>query len=403
MRAGVSTAALALCGLLLAACGSSGGDTADPSAEPSASGSPEATSSILIWSDAAHADALEASAAAHQEATGVAVEVETVGADLADVRDQFVQLAPQGQGPDLLVGLSDWVGQLADYGVLAPVDLAGRTASFRSVSTEAFTYQGRTYGLPFATDNVALLRNTDLAPDTPESIEVMARTGSSWPTRTARSCRSPSPWDPLGMPITGTRSTAPAAGRSSAATPRAGTPRTRWRSASAAASSQPGSWPGSPRTARWIADLTADDALASFTAGRSPYLIAGPHSIDAVRQSGVPFVVEAVPGFDDVLGSRSQALVSAQGLLQSAFARNPADASQYLATTAMTTTVMSTLAAPGGLAPAWIASYELASSDAVITGFGELCRRLRAAAQPRADGPRLGAAEPGRGRCHGRC
>ena len=89
-----------------------------------------------------------------------------------------------------------------------------------------------------------------------------------------------------------------------------------------------------------------------------------------MRQSGVPFVVEAVPGFDDVLGSRSQALVSAQGLLQSAFARNPAGASQYLATTAMTTTVMSTLAAPGGLAPAWIASYELASSDAVITGFG---------------------------------
>lgn len=63
-------------------------------------------------------------------------------------------------------------------------------------------------------------------------------------------------------------------------------------------------------------------------------------------------------------------MVSAQGLLQSAFARNAAGASQYLATTAMTTTVMSTLAAPGALAPAWIASYDLVASDPVITGFG---------------------------------
>ncbi len=371
MRAGVSTAALALGGLLLAACGSSGGDTADPSAEPSASGSPEATSSILIWSDAAHAGALEASAAAHEEATGAAVVVETVGADLADVRDQFIQLAPQGQGPDLLVGLSDWVGRLADYGVLVPVDMAGRTANFRSVSTEAFTYQGRTYGLPFATDNVALLRNTDLAPDPPESIEVMARTGLELADENRKIVPIALPVGPAGDAYHWYPFYSAGGGQIFGSDPQGGY------TADQVEVGQRGSIVAARQLARLTKDgaldpgLTADDALASFTAGRSPYLIAGPHSIDAVRQSDVPFVVEAVPGFDDVLGSRSEALVSAQGLLQSAFARNPADASQYLATTAMTTTVMSTLAAPGGLAPAWIASYELASSDAVISGFGD--------------------------------
>ena len=64
-------------------------------------------------------------------------------------------------------------------------------------------------------------------------------------------------------------------------------------------------------------------------------------------------------------------MVSSQGLLQSAFARNAAGAAQYLSTTAMTTEVMTALASPGGLGPAWNASYELAASDPIIAGFGQ--------------------------------
>jgi arabinogalactan oligomer/maltooligosaccharide transport system substrate-binding protein len=72
-----------------------------------------------------------------------------------------------------------------------------------------------------------------------------------------------------------------------------------------------------------------------------------------------------------VLASRSKALVTSQGLMQSAFARNPDAAAQYLTTTAMTTELMSALAASGGLGPAWAASYELAATDPVIAGFGQ--------------------------------
>ncbi len=37
----------------------------------------------------------------------------------------------------------------------------------------AFTYEGQTYGLPYAVENIALFRNTDLVPEAPATFEEM--------------------------------------------------------------------------------------------------------------------------------------------------------------------------------------------------------------------------------------
>ena len=367
-RMTTTTTAIVAAGLLLAACGS-GGEVADPSASASASGAPSASSSILIWSDPAHAEALKASAAAHQKATGVEVLVQTVGTDLTKIRDDITTLAPQGQGPDLFVGQSDWVGRLADYGLLAPVDLSTRASSFRPVSVSGFTYQARTYGVPFATENLALFRNTALAPAVPESIDVMARDGLELKDKDDQVLPIALPVGPQGDAYHWYPFYSAAGGRIFGLDTQGGY------TADELEVGKPGSIEAAKRLATLTddgaldKDTTLDEALTAFTSGRSPYLISGPWSVDAVRQAGVPFVVEAVPGFDSVLASRSQAMVTSQGLMQSAFARNAAGAQEYLATTAMTTEVMSALAAPGGLSPAWTDSY--ASADPVVKGFGD--------------------------------
>lgn len=370
MRRTISTSALIALGVLLTACGS-GGDAADPSGDPSASGSASAASSILIWSDPAHAAALQASAAAHQQTTGVEVLVQTVGTDLSKIRDDITVLAPQGQGPDLFVGQSDWVGRLADYGLLAPVDLSSRSSSFRPVAVDSVTYQARTYAVPFATENLALFRNTALAPEAPESIDVMARNGLELAAEDDQIL-------PIALPIGGQGDAyhwypfySAGGGRIFGVDSQGGY------TADELEIGRAGSVEAAKRLAELTedgaldSDTTADDALTAFTSGRSPYLISGPWSVEPVRQSGTPFVVEAVPGFDSVLASRSQALVISQGLFLSAFARNAPAAQEYLATTAMTTEVMSALAAPGGLGPAWVDSYAIATSDPVIKGFGD--------------------------------
>ena len=358
--------------MVLAAC-SAGSDLAAPSASasapPSTSASP--TSSILIWSDPAHAPALEASAAEHLASTGVAVLVQTVGTDLTKIRDDITRLAPQGQGPDLFVGQSDWVGGYVDSGLLAPVELGSAADSFRQVAVDGFVYQGRTFGVPYATENLALFRNTDLAPKSPGSIEDMARIGLALKEKDKKVLPIALPvgrqgdayhWYPFYSAGGGSLFGQDTQGGYSAEELEVGRA-------------------GSIEAARQLAGLTeqgavdrrvtTDDAIAAFTAGRSPYFISGPWSVEPVRASGVPFVVEPVPGFDDVLASRSKALVTSQGLMQSAFARNPDAAAQYLTTTAMTTELMSALAASGGLGPAWAASYELAATDPVIAGFGQ--------------------------------
>lgn len=370
MRRATRTATIAAVGLLLTACGS-GGEVADPSASASASGEPSAASSILIWSDPAHAPALQASAAAHLQQTGVEVLVQTVGTDLTKIRDDIATLAPQGQGPDLFVGQSDWVGRLADYGLLAPVDLSARTSDLRPVAVNGFTYQARTYGLPFATENLALFRNTSLAPQPPESIDVMARNGLELADKDDQILPIALPVGPQGDAYHWYPFYSAAGGRIFGLDAQGGY----------TADELEVGKPGSVEAAARLADLTEDgaldkdttldEALTAFTSGRSPYLISGPWSIEPVRESGIPFVVEAVPGFDSVLASRAQAMVTSQGLLQSAFARNAAGAQEYLATTAVTTEVMSALAAPGDLAPAWVASYAIAAADPVIKGFGD--------------------------------
>jgi arabinogalactan oligomer/maltooligosaccharide transport system substrate-binding protein len=366
----MQTAAIAAAGLLIAACGS-GDQGAEASASADGSTGPSAMSSILIWSDPAHAEALKASAAAHQKATGVEVLVQTVGTDLTRIRDDITTLAPQGQGPDLFVGQSDWVGRLADYSLLAPVDLSAVAKSFRPVSVSGFTYQGRTYGVPFATENLALFRNTELAPEIPESIDVMARDGLELKDKDDQVLPIALPVGPRGDAYHWYPFYSAAGGKIFGLDAQGGY------TADELEVGKPGSIEAATRLAGLTddgaldKDTTLDEALTAFNSGRAPYLISGPWSVEAVRQAGIPFVVEAVPGFDSVLASHSQAMVTSQGLLQSAFARNAAGAQQYLATTAMTTGVMSALAAPGGLAPAWVDSYAAAASDPVIKGFGD--------------------------------
>ena len=89
-----------------------------------------------------------------------------------DIRSDFITAAPTGSGPDIILGAHDWIGELNASGLLAPVELGPNAANFAPNAVQAFTYtDGKLYGMPQATENIALIYNTDLVPTPPTTFD----------------------------------------------------------------------------------------------------------------------------------------------------------------------------------------------------------------------------------------
>jgi maltose/maltodextrin transport system substrate-binding protein/arabinogalactan oligomer/maltooligosaccharide transport system substrate-binding protein len=127
---------------------------------------PSTEDALTIWSDAGRLPALEALGAAFTEAYGVPVRIQTMG--FGDVRNNLQLGGPVGNGPDIVVGAHDWLGQLVGNGLVAPIDASeALLANLDPVAVRAFTYDGQLYGLPYSTEAIGVYYNTDLIPELP--------------------------------------------------------------------------------------------------------------------------------------------------------------------------------------------------------------------------------------------
>ena len=152
----VAALALSACGGAAATAPATATATAKPDLKAAGAGT------ITMWVDAERSPALKDITAKFQADTGI--EVKLVVKDFAAVRDDFITQVPTGKGPDLIVGPHDWVGKFVQNGVIAPVELGDKKAAFQESSVKAMTFNGSVYGVPYAIENIALLRNTDIVP-----------------------------------------------------------------------------------------------------------------------------------------------------------------------------------------------------------------------------------------------
>lgn len=120
---------------------------------------------LLIWADETRAGVIEELGPAFEEEYGVTLEVQQLA--FGDIRDQLRIAGPAGEGPDVIIGAHDWLGELVANGLVAPVDLGEDAEKFSPVALQAFTYDGQLYGVPYAVENVALFYNTELVPEPP--------------------------------------------------------------------------------------------------------------------------------------------------------------------------------------------------------------------------------------------
>ena len=172
-------AVVAVAALALTACGGSGSST--PSSNSSASEgaastpAPSSDQTLTVWVDSERASALTAVAASYETATGIKVKIVSKATD--KIKDDFTQQGSAAGGPDVVMGAHDWIGELVTNGIAAPIEWGDKASEFSDVAVKASTYQGKTYMLPYAVENLALLRNTKLASSAPSSYDDMIAAG----------------------------------------------------------------------------------------------------------------------------------------------------------------------------------------------------------------------------------
>lgn len=126
---------------------------------------------LTIWTSEAQAQILTQLGNQFQSIYGVPVKV--VQMNFGDIRSKFVTAASAGEGPDIIVGANDWIGEFVADGLLAPVAFLSKEAEneFVPVALQGFSYGGKLYGLPYAVEALALIYNKDYVSEPPKTAD----------------------------------------------------------------------------------------------------------------------------------------------------------------------------------------------------------------------------------------
>lgn len=319
-----------------------------------------ADADLVIWADDTRRGVIEPFAEAFGEEQGITVAVQEVPFD--QIRDNVVIQGPAGQGPDVFIGAHDWLGELVENGVVAPLDLAGSSDDYLDVATQAFAYDGTNYGLPYSIENIALIRNVDLAPERPETIEDMIDMGLA--SVESGEATIPVGWqqnDPFHNYWVVTGAGGYVFGQAD--------------DGSYDAEDLGIDTEGGLRAAELFGemydtgfvnpDVDYDVMLNSFRDGETPFAVTGPWAVGDFAD--VNYVVEPFPTVD---GNAPGPFVGVQGFMVSSFAENELAARTFVLDFMGTQDAQLELYEAGNRPPALVAAYEQVQDDPDVAGFG---------------------------------
>ncbi|GIG39938.1 sugar ABC transporter substrate-binding protein [Cellulomonas phragmiteti] len=356
MRRGIPAAAMTLgLALALTACGgtsddTSGGATADPTSGGSGG-------SLVVWVDETRQAAVEKAAAAFEDENDV--DVELVLKNYEDIRADFLAQVPTGEGPDLTVGAHDWLGELTTNGVVAPIELGDRTADFEEVAVQAFTQDGQVYGLPYAIENIALIRNTALAAQAPATWDDAVAAGRAAGVTYPVLLQTGTDGDPYTYYPLQTSFGAPVFVQNDDGS----------YTSELAMGGEPGhafaTWLQAQGQAGVLStDITYDIAVEAFKNGESPFIIGGPWMLE--QFADLELAIDPIPSAG---GQPAQPFVGVQGFYVSAQSDNALLANDFLVNYIATDEAQLALYEAGSRPPALRSAAQTASADPITAGF----------------------------------
>ncbi|WP_216388429.1 sugar ABC transporter substrate-binding protein [Arcanobacterium phocae] len=358
MRRGIALVAVAGMTIAgLAACGSN--DSAKDDGKTKASEG-KSDAALTVWVDDNRKPAFEIAANKYEEATGNKVELVVKEND--QIRSEFAAQVPTGKGPDITFGAHDWLGEFVTNGIVAPIELGDKASEFSDIAIKGFTYDGKTYGVPYAVENIAIIRNADLAKDpTPATFDEMIAAGKATGAKTPFMVQVGEKGDPFHMypfesSFTGPVFKTDADGNY--------TPELNLGGEKGAAFAQ------------WLADKSAagelstawtyDIVVEAFKNGEVPFILGGPWMLGDF--DGMNVAVDPIPSAGDMPAAP---FVGVQGGFISATSKNQLLATDFLVNYVGTEEVQDALYQAGQRTPALKASAEKIKSDPVAAGFAK--------------------------------
>jgi arabinogalactan oligomer/maltooligosaccharide transport system substrate-binding protein len=325
---------------------------------------------ITIWSDELMALGLRVAAEQYTADTGIEVDVQT--RIYEGINDEFLAQAAAGECPDLLVQGQSPVELFVSNGAISPIDLGDKTDLFVPAAIAAYTYDGKMWGLPFAVENIALLRNADLVPEPVETFDEAIETGLAL----VESGEAELPFlihtdgadngDAYHMfPLQTSM------GNTGFALNEAGG----WDTSSIdmITIDDEAGFAFAEKIAEWgdlgilNAELTADVAIEKFTMGASPFMITGPWFLNAIRDSGMNYSIDLLPvAGPDV----PRPFVGVIGLYLCSKAKNPLASTDFLVNFMTTDPAALEVYKSGGKPPALKSTMEAVAEDTDVVSWG---------------------------------
>ena len=367
--------------LVLTACGgtddTSGQTTSEQSAEDTAAeteaaddaaatteegGEPAASdgTSLVIWADDLRAAALEEHAKTFEEETGVPVKIQIVANE--KLREQFKDSVGAGAGPDIAVGAHDWLGELVQNNVVAPVQMSSDVVdAFTPESIEAVTYQGQTYAVPYAVESLGLIRNTDLAPEAPESMEALVENGKKLVEDGTTELIMTQEVGKDGNAYSLYPYLSAYGGGIFPVLPEGGFDGTK------VILDSEETIQGAEKM-QWLADQDAlstnqdaSNVIPLFADGKAAYMVSGPWAISQVSEAGINYAIDPIPDFED--GGETSPFLGVQAFYVSAESKNPQIAQTFVQEFVTRPEVQVSLYEAGDRPPALVEAYDQVAAD----------------------------------------
>jgi arabinogalactan oligomer/maltooligosaccharide transport system substrate-binding protein len=364
-RAIGAAAVTGVAALLMSACGGSTTVAAKPSTTkapaPAATttGAPvrDAAVDLVIWADVDRTPIIQKYADEFGKENGIKVVVQVA----TDVRPQFKDATKVGKGPDVIVGAHDWLGELVQNNTVAPVNLAAADAAkFAPQAIAATKFNGQSYGVPYAVENIALVRNTALAPTAPTSMKALVGEGKALVKsgkatnillqevgKTGNAFYTYPYLKAFGGGIFDTK----ANGDYDAS-------KVIVNSAGSIKGAKELAALGKAKALSTNVDATNSDAL--FDAGKVPFYITGPWSIDKAKKANIKYAISPLPSLTD--GGKMQPFLGVQMFYVSAKAKNAAFAQEFVTKYVPREDVQMSLFAAGHRPPALTSAYVKATA-----------------------------------------